>query len=379
MTVGRYLIRRALFMVLVLFVVSLLTFLIFVKLPAGDPARRAVGRTTTPEQIEAARKAFGLDKPLYVQYGRFAKGLIPWPGLFLDEDVYYSYGNFVPVKEEIYRRLPVTVTLAVGAAILWIFIGIPIGIVSGIKRGSFWDRAGMLFALIGVSMPVFWLGQLLLYFFWFKLGVAPSSGLEIGSNIWQSIAQGKFILPWITLAVTSAAFYARMVRGNLIETMSEDYIRTARAKGLSERRVIFKHGLRGALTPVVTMLGLDLGALLGGAFITETLFGLPGHRPDGGAGDRDPGLPGGHGRDDPRGVVHRHRQPGRRHRLRVPRSEGEVHLDGRTAARRQGPARSTSRPTTASSRRSTACRTRSSRGRRSASWGSPGRARASAR
>ncbi len=177
---GRYLIRRALFMVLVLFVVSLLTFLIFVKLPAGDPARRAVGRSTTPEQIEAARKAFGLDKPLYVQYGRFAKGLIPWPGLFLDEDVYYSYGNFVPVKEEIYRRLPVTVTLAVGAAILWIFIGIPIGIISGIKRGSFWDRAGMLFALIGVSMPVFWLGQLLLYFFWFKLGVAPSSGLEIG-------------------------------------------------------------------------------------------------------------------------------------------------------------------------------------------------------
>lgn len=273
---GRYLIRRALFMVLVLFVVSLLTFLIFVKLPAGDPARRAVGRTTTPEQIEAARKAFGLDKPLYVQYGRFAKGLIPWPGLFLDETVYYSYGNFVPVKEEIYRRLPVTITLAVGAALLWLFIGIPIGIVSGIKRGSFWDRAGMLFALVGVSMPVFWLGQLLLFFLWFKLNLAPASGLEIGSNIWQSVAQGKFILPWITLSVTSAAFYARMVRGNLIETMSEDYIRTARAKGLPERRVIFKHGLRGALTPVVTMLGLDLGALLGGAFITETLFGLPG-------------------------------------------------------------------------------------------------------
>ena len=184
----------------------------------------------------------------------------------------------------------------------------------------------MLFALIGVSMPVFWLGQLFLYFFWFKLGLAPSSGLDIGSNIWQSIAQGKFILPWITLAVTSAAFYARMVRGNLIETMSEDYIRTARAKGLSERRVIFKHGLRGALTPVVTMLGLDLGALLGGAFITETLFGLPGigQMAVKAIGTQD--FPEVMGVTILGGVVHRDRQPGGRHRVRVPGPEGEVHL-----------------------------------------------------
>ncbi|MDH4112335.1 MAG: ABC transporter permease [Actinomycetota bacterium] len=273
---GRYLIRRTLFLILVLFIVSLLTFLIFVKLPAADPARRATGRSTTPEQVEAAREAFGLDKPLYVQYGRFAKGLIPLPGFFLNEDVYYSYGNFIAVKEEIYRRLPVTITLTIGAAVIWLAMGIPIGIISGVRKGSIWDRAGMVFALIGVSMPVFWLGQLLLYFFWFQLGWAPPSGLQIGASIWESIAEGKFILPWITLAFTSAAFYARMVRGNLIETMSEDYIRTARSKGLAERRVIYKHGLRGALTPVVTMLGLDIGLLLGGAFITETLFGLPG-------------------------------------------------------------------------------------------------------
>jgi len=131
---GRYLIRRVLFMILVLFIVSLLTFLIFVKLPAGDPARRAVGRSTTPQQIEAAREAFGLDKPLWVQYGRFARGLVPLPGWFLDENVYYSYGNFVSVKEELFRRLPVTITLAIGAAIIWLAMGIPIGIVSAVKK-----------------------------------------------------------------------------------------------------------------------------------------------------------------------------------------------------------------------------------------------------
>jgi peptide/nickel transport system permease protein len=278
---GRYLIRRVLFLIMVLFIVSLLTFLIFVKLPAGDPARRAVGKTTTPEQIEAARKAFGLDKPLYVQYSRFAKGLIPLPGFFLTEDVYYDYSSFVPVKEEMSRRLPVTIALALGAMVIWLFMGIPIGIVSGVKRGTVWDRSGMLFALIGVSMPVFWLGQILLYVFWYKFHQwfgwgAPASGLEINESILASVAKGKFILPWITVAFTIAAFYARMVRGNLIETMGEDYIRTARSKGLAESRVIYKHGLRGALTPVVTMLGLDVGVLLGGAFITETLFGLPG-------------------------------------------------------------------------------------------------------
>ena len=273
---GRYLIRRTLFMVLVLFVVSLITFLIFVKLPAADPARRAVGRATSPENVEAARIAFGLDKPIYVQYARFAKGLVPWPGLFLNEDVYYSYSNFVPVKEELFSRLPVTIALAVGAAAVWMLIGIPIGIVSAVKRRSLLDRASMVFALFGVSAPVFWLAYLFLYVFWFKLHWAPSSGIPIGTTVLEAVMQGRFILPWIVLSLTFAAFYARMVRGNLIETMGEDYIRTARAKGLSERRVIYKHGLRAALTPVVTMFGLDLAGLLGGAFITETVFGLPG-------------------------------------------------------------------------------------------------------
>ena len=273
---GRYLVRRALFMVLVLFAVSLITFVIFVKLPASDPARRAAGKHTTRENIEAARHAFGLDRPVYVQYGRFAKGLIPWPGLFLDEEVYYSYTNFVPVKEEIFGRLPVTLALAVGAAILWVLMGVPIGIISAVRRGSFVDRVSMVFALIGVSAPTFWLGFLLLYIFWFKLQWAPASGIPIGESVWEAVLQGRFILPWIVLSVTFAAFYARMIRGNLIETMNEDFIRTARAKGLSEKRVIYKHGLRAALTPVVTLFGLNLAALLGGAFITETVFNLPG-------------------------------------------------------------------------------------------------------
>ena len=273
---GRYLIRRTLFMILVLFAVSLITFIVFVKLPASDPARRAAGKQTTPENIAAAQHAFGLDKPLYVQYARFAKGLIPWPGLFLNEEVYYSYTNFVPVKEAIFSRLPVTIALAVGAAVTWVLIGIPIGIISAVRRGSFVDRASMVFALIGVSAPTFWLAFLFLYIFWFKLGWAPPSGIPIGESVIEAVLQGRFILPWIVLSLTFAAFYARMVRGNLIETMHEDYIRTARAKGLSEKRVIYKHGLRAALTPVVTMFGMNLAELLGGAFITEWVFNLPG-------------------------------------------------------------------------------------------------------
>jgi len=155
-------------------------------------------------------------------------------------------------------------------------IGIPIGIISAIKRRTWIDRASMVFALIGVSAPVFWLALIFLYVFWFKLGWLPGSGIPINEGLAESVLKGRFIMPWVVLSLTFAAFYARMVRGNLIETMGEDYIRTARAKGLSERTVIFHHGLRAALTPVVTMFGLDVGILLGGAFITETVFKLPG-------------------------------------------------------------------------------------------------------
>ena len=273
---GRYLIRRTLFLILVLWIVSTLTFLIFVKLPPGDPARRAAGRRATEETVAQARHNLGLDKPIWVQYGRFAKGLVPVPGWFLNKEVYFSFSNFVPVKEEIFARLPYTVTLALGAAVTWLAIGIPIGIISAIRRRSFADRAGMIFALFGVSAPVFWLAYLLLFVFWFKLHLAPGSSIPADENYLTAALHGRFVLPWIALALSFAALYSRMTRGNLIETMSEDYIRTARAKGLKERRVIFKHGLRAALTPVVTMFGMDMGYLLGGAVITETVFNIPG-------------------------------------------------------------------------------------------------------
>ncbi|MEO8292522.1 MAG: ABC transporter permease [Actinomycetota bacterium] len=274
---GRYLIRRTMFLLLVLWIVSVVTFLIFVKLPPGDPARRATaGHGVSAQQIEDARHAFGLDKPVLVQYARFAKGLVPCCGWWMNPEVYFSYGSNIPVWEQITARLPVSIVLGVGAAVLWLLMGIPIGIISAIKRRSWVDRASMLFALIGVSAPVFWLALIFLYVFWFKLHWLPGSGIPVNEGLVKAVLTGRFLMPWTVLSLTFAAFYARMVRGNLIETMGEDYIRTARAKGLSERTVIFHHGLRSALTPVVTMFGLDLGILLGGAFITETVFNLPG-------------------------------------------------------------------------------------------------------
>ena len=272
----RYLARRVLFLILVMVVVSVITFLIFVKLPAADPARRAVGHATTDAQVRQARHIFGLDRPIWVQYWRFAQGLVPWPGLFLNEDVYYDWNNYVPVSEEITQALPVTLMLASGTAVVWLLMGIPIGIVSALRRGKLTDKLAMIVALLGISAPDFWLAYLALYIFWFKLGIAPSSGIPIGEGVWQAALEGRFLMPWIVLASTFAGWYARMIRGSLLETLGEDYIRTARSKGLSEKRVVVKHAMRAALTPAVTMFGLDLADLLGGAFIVETAFNLPG-------------------------------------------------------------------------------------------------------
>jgi peptide/nickel transport system permease protein len=277
---GRYLIRRTLFAVLVLVIISFLTFVIFVKLPVGDPARRAVGRGATEQTLAAAREQMGLDKPFFVQYARFAKGLVPvfWGEhpMWLDEDVYYSWSNRQSVKTEIREAFPYTAWLTLGSAVLWLLIGIPIGIVSALRRRTWVDRAGMVFALVFVSAPVFWVGLVFIYVFYYKLRWAPPIGTLPGQSAIDMVIHGQYILPWVTLALTSAALYARIVRGDMLDTMSQDYIRTARAKGLSERRVTFRHGLRACLTPVVTILGLDIAGLLGGAIITEQVFAING-------------------------------------------------------------------------------------------------------
>ncbi|MFN2544745.1 MAG: ABC transporter permease [Actinomycetota bacterium] len=272
---GRYIIRRLIWVVFVLLLITLITYMIFFLLPPGDPAVRFAGKQPTPELVKEVKKQFGLDKSIPAQYGLFVRHIFlgdqyGWPGFGK------SFNTRSPLKPILLDRMIITAQLALGAALVWLLLGIPIGVLSALRPRSTGDRLAMGFALFGVSAPVFWLGLMFLYIFWFKLGVAASSG-------YVSIGDGGFftwlnhmIMPWVVLALLFAAFYARMSRGNLIETMTEDYIRTARAKGLSESRVVLKHGLRASLTPVVTMFGMDLGTLLGGAIITETVFNLQG-------------------------------------------------------------------------------------------------------
>jgi peptide/nickel transport system permease protein len=211
-----------------------------------------------------------------VQYARFAQGLVPLPETFLDRDVYYSYNNAVPVREEIARRAPVSVALAVGALVLWLVISIPLGVFAALHPRSGADRVAMASALVFISIPTFTVGYLLLYVFWFKLAVAPSSGLPPEESLWQSIFAGRFILPWISLALVFIALYTRMTRSHFLEALASDPIRAARAKGLSERHVLSRHAFRLATVPLLTMVAIDFAALLGGTIVIETVFNLPG-------------------------------------------------------------------------------------------------------
>ena len=269
-----YIIRRLLWSILLLFVVSFITFVMFILLPSADPAVLRAGRQPTPELIAAIRENLGLDKPWYHQYFVYMRDLV------LHFDFGYSYQNNIAVRETIFDRLPATVSLAIGAAVVWLIIGISIGLISAIKRGTLLDRAAMGFALLAISAPVYWVGLVSIYLFSEDLGklvpIFKGSGQYTPFTEDPIAWASALILPWLVLATAFAAIYARFLRANLLDVMGEDYIRTARAKGLNERRVVFKHGLRSAITPIVTIFGLDLGILLGGAILTETVFNIPG-------------------------------------------------------------------------------------------------------
>jgi peptide/nickel transport system permease protein len=269
-----YILRRLLWAILVVNVVVFITFLVFFKLPNGDPALRFAGKSPTTQNLQIIRERLHLNRPFYVEYFYFVKNFFGgdeygWPGLG------YSYGNYVSVRSEVMTRTPRTLLLILGAATIWLIFGVTIGVISAIRRRTAVDRAAMGFALFGISAPVFWLGLMALYIVWKKLGLTSGSGY---SPIDQGVGQwfGHMILPWTVLAILYIAIYARLTRNNLLEVLGEDYIRTARAKGLSERRVILKHGLRASLTPIVTIFGLDMALLVGGAIITETVFNIQG-------------------------------------------------------------------------------------------------------
>lgn len=281
-----YLIRRLINAVVTLLVVTLVTFGVFFmvpKLTGSDPALLYIGKQADKVALEGIREKMGLNDPVLVQYGKFLKGIVVGRDYANGPDVThcdapclgYSFKTEQEVTPLLMDDLPVTVSLAIGAAILWLIGGVVAGVISALRKGSIPDRAVMFIALAGVSLPIYFTGLLSKSIFVYWLGWLPNSGdvtfLDDPGG-WFT----QMLLPWITLAFLFAATYARLTRANMLETLGEDYIRTARAKGLRERAVIGKHALRSGLTPIVTVFGLDLGALLGGALLTETVFNLRG-------------------------------------------------------------------------------------------------------
>ena len=267
-----FLIRRILSGIVVVWLVSTGAFFLFFARPVDTVARQLAGDAATPQVIALVIHNLGLDQPIMVQYWHFIDGL-------LHGNLGYSYFNQEAVTTMLKQDLPPTISLVIGGVVLWLVAGISVGIISATRPRSLFDRSSNVAVLIGLSMPVFVIGELLILFVfvplnkhgftWIATGYA---GISQGLLTWA----GHMILPWITLAAVQAAVYTRLTRGQLLDTMGEDYIRTARAKGLSERRVTFKHGVRAALTPVVSQLGVDVGQLLGGVVVVETVFGLGG-------------------------------------------------------------------------------------------------------
>jgi peptide/nickel transport system permease protein len=272
MAIFGFLVRRILTGIVVVWLVATGAFFLFFARPVDTVARQLAGRAATPQVISLVIRNLGLDQPIMVQYWHFLDGLV-------HGNLGFSYFNQEPVTTMLKQDLPPTISLVVGGLVLWLVVGLTVGIISATRPRSLFDRSSSVGVLIGLSMPVFVIGELLILvvfvplnqhgFTWIQTGYA---GISQGLLTWM----GHMILPWITLAAVQAAVYTRLTRGQLLDTLGEDYIRTARAKGLSERRVVFKHGVRAALTPVVSQLGVDVGQLLGGVVVVEAVFGLGG-------------------------------------------------------------------------------------------------------
>ncbi|HEY0533481.1 MAG TPA: ABC transporter permease [Actinoplanes sp.] len=278
----RYIVQRLLGMAGTLFVISVITYVIFYLLPS-NPAQLSCGRPCTPQRLAEAGAFMGYDKPWAQQYLDFLGGIVAGRHFGSGAAAVdcaapcfgYSFRLNASVTQLIIERAPITFSIAIGAAVLWLILGVGAGVIAAVRRGTVVDRAAMLFSTIGVSSPAYLIGLLGILLFGFTLNMVPVGGyvpLTENPLYWA----WHLILPWCVLALISAAVFARLTRGQMLEVLDEDYIRTARAKGLSERRVIGRHGLRNVLIPVITVFGLDLGTLLGGAVITERVFSMQG-------------------------------------------------------------------------------------------------------
>jgi peptide/nickel transport system permease protein len=265
---GRFVVRRLISTVVVLFAISVLTFLIFEAIPNGDPAQRLAGRTSTPETVAAIRHTWGFDKPIYDQY------LLAMKNVFTGKVM--SYTQQVNVEDQIAQGLPATLSLAIGAGVIWLLLGVLLGLVGAARAGGVADRALTAVAMLGVSTPVFLLGALLLYLLAYKLSLFPNGGyVPLTADPVQWLYH--MILPWCALSALFIGLYSRVLRSNVLDTINEDYVRTARAKGISEWRVLFRHVLRNSLIPIVALWGLDFAAVVGGgAILTESVFNLHG-------------------------------------------------------------------------------------------------------
>jgi peptide/nickel transport system permease protein len=265
---GRFVVKRLISVVLVLFAISIMTFLIFQAIPSGDPALRMAGRLATPQQVQEVREQWGFDKPIYVQYAKTMQKILTGSVV--------SYTQELNVLDEIKRGLPVTISLAVGAGVIWLSLGIVFGLLSAMSAGKLLDRALTVLSLVGVSTPVFFLGALMLYYLGYKLAIFPLGGyVKFTDSPWGWFTH--LLMPWFALSVLFIGVYSRVLRSTVLDTMNEDFVRAARAKGISERRVMVRHVLRNSLIPVISLFGLDFAAVIGGgAILTESVFGLNG-------------------------------------------------------------------------------------------------------